>query len=135
MKDEFVADLENKTNIGNIVSTQYDIALNGYEIGGGGIRLHNPTLLRRVFEIMGYSDERIEQNFGHMLRALASGTQPHGGIAWGCDRLMMILLNEPNIRETMAFPKTGEGKDLLMQAPSHAPEKTLRELGIQIKGK
>lgn len=135
VKDEFIVDLENKTNIGDIVSTQYDIALNGYEIGGGGIRLHNPVLLRRVFEIMGYDDERIEKNFGHMLRALGSGTPPHGGIAWGFDRLMMILLNEPNIRETMAFPKTGEGKDLLMQAPSPAPEKTLRELGIQIKGK
>lgn len=135
VKEEYVADLDAKQNIGGIISTQYDIALNGYEIGGGGIRLHNPTLLRRVFEIMGYDNERIENNFGHMLKALGSGTPPHGGIAWGFDRLMMILLNEPNIRETMAFPKTGEGKDLLMQAPSPAPEKTLRELGIQIKGK
>ena len=125
----------NKENIGEILTTQYDVALNGYEIGGGSIRNHRPEALRRVFEIMGYSDERIEKNFGHMLEALGSGAPPHGGIAWGFDRLMMILLNEPNIRETMAFPKTGEGKDLLMQAPSPAPAKTLRELGIGIVDK
>lgn len=135
VKDEFVNDLMEKKNIGNIISTQYDIAMNGYEIGGGGIRLHKPEALRKVFEIMGYSDERIETNFGHMLAALASGTPPHGGIAWGLDRLLMVLLNEPNIREVMAFPKTGEGKDILMQAPSPAPEKTLRELGIEVKKK
>jgi aspartyl-tRNA synthetase len=133
VQEEHVENLANKQNIGDIVSTQYDIVLNGYEIGGGGIRLHKPDLLRKVFEIMGYESERIDTNFGHMLSALASGTPPHGGIAWGFDRLMMILLNEPNIRETMAFPKTGEGKDLLMQAPSPAPEKTLRELGITLK--
>ena len=135
VKDEHKNDLMEKQNIGEIISTQYDVALNGYEIGGGGIRLHDPVALRKVFEIMGYSDERIESNFGHMLEALGSGTPPHGGIAWGLDRLLMILLNEPNIREVMAFPKTGEGKDLLMQAPSPANNKTLRELGIEVKGK
>ena len=126
-------DLMEKKNIGNIISTQYDIAMNGYEIGGGSIRLHKAEALRKVFEIMGYSDERIEANFAHMLRALASGTPPHGGIAWGLDRLLMLLLNEPNIREVIAFPKTGEGKDLLIQAPSPAPEKTLKELKIEVK--
>ena len=135
VKDEFISDLMEKKNIGNIISTQYDIAMNGYEIGGGGIRLHKPEALRKVFEIMGYSDERIETNFGHMLKALGSGTPPHGGIAWGLDRLLMVLLNEPNIREVMAFPKTGEGKDILMQAPSPAPEKTLKELGITLQKK
>ncbi len=135
VKDEYKQDLLDKKNIGYIISTQYDVALNGYEIGGGGIRLHDPTALRRVFEIMGYDDERIEKNFGHMLTALGSGTPPHGGIAWGLDRLLMILLNEPNIREVMAFPKTGEGKDLLMQAPAPAASKTLRELGIEIRAK
>jgi aspartyl-tRNA synthetase len=134
-KDEHMGWLMGKTNIEDIVTTQYDVALNGYEIGGGSIRNHNPVALRRVFEIMGYKDERIEKNFGHMLKALGSGTPPHGGIAWGLDRLMMILLNEPNIREVMAFPKTGEGKDLLMQAPSPATAKNLRELGIEIKQK
>lgn len=131
-QDQHMEWLMGKENIGEILTTQYDVALNGYEIGGGSIRNHRPEALRKVFEIMGYSDERIEKNFGHMLEALGSGAPPHGGIAWGFDRLMMILLNEPNIRETMAFPKTGEGKDLLMQAPSPAPVKTLRELGIGI---
>lgn len=130
-QDDHMEWLMNKDRIGEILTTQYDVALNGYEIGGGSIRNHNPAALRKVFEIMGYDDARIEKNFGHMLQALASGTPPHGGIAWGLDRLLMILLNEPNIREVMAFPKTGEGKDLLMQAPSPATEKSLRELKIK----
>jgi aspartyl-tRNA synthetase len=134
-KDEDMDNLMQKKNIESILTTQYDFALNGYEIGGGSIRNHNPEALRKVFEIMGYGDERIEKNFGHMLKALASGAPPHGGIAWGLDRLLMVLLNEPNIREVIAFPKTGEGKDLLMQAPSIASPKTLRELGIDIKNK
>jgi aspartyl-tRNA synthetase len=134
-KDEHMEQLMNKESIGAILTTQYDLVLNGYELGGGSIRNHNPEALRKVFEIMGYSDERIEQNFGHMLQALGSGTPPHGGIAWGFDRLMMLLLDEPNIREVMAYPKTGEGKDLLMKAPSAAPEKTLRELGIEVRKK
>jgi aspartyl-tRNA synthetase len=133
--DQHKSDFMEKKNIGEILSTQYDVALNGYELGGGGIRLHKADELRKVFEIMGYDDERIEKNFGHMLEALASGTPPHGGIAWGFDRLLMILLNEPNIREVMAFPKTGEGRDLLMQAPSPANGKTLRELGIEVTKK
>jgi aspartyl-tRNA synthetase len=82
---------------------------------------------------MGYSESESKRISDTCLSALASGTPPHGGIAWGFDRLMMLLLNEPNIREVMAFPKTGEGKDLLMQAPSPAPEKTLKELGLDIK--
>ncbi len=134
-KDEHMEWLMNKERVGDILTTQYDIVLNGYEIGGGSIRNHNPDALRKVFEIMGYSEERILSNFGHMLEALGSGTPPHGGIAWGFDRLMMLLLNEPNIREVMAFPKTGEGRDLLMQAPSPAPEKTLKDLGIEITKK
>ena len=77
----------------------------------------------------------IEQNFGHMLRALSSGAPPHGGIAWGLDRLVMILQNEPNIREVIAFPKTGEGRDLMMDSPSIIPEKHLKELGLEIKKK
>ena len=135
VKEEYLQDFLNEKNVGDIISTQYDVALNGYEIGGGGIRLHTPELLRKAFTIMGYSDERIEKNFGHMLEALGSGIPPHGGIAWGLDRLLMILLNEPNIREVMAFPKTGEGRDLLMQAPSSAIPKTLRELGIEVIAK
>lgn len=131
-KPEHIPDLIEKKNIENIVAAQYDIALNGYEIGGGGIRNHNPEALKKTFEIMGYSDERIESNFGHMLKALRSGTPPHGGLAFGFDRLMMILENEPNIREVIAFAKTGEGRDPMMSSPSTVEEKQLKELGIKI---
>lgn len=129
-KPEYMADLMEKQNIGDIVAAQYDIVLNGYEIGGGGIRNHDPEALKRVFQIMGYADERIESSFGHMLQALGSGTPPHGGLAFGFDRLMMLLQNEPNIREVIPFAKTGEGRDLMMQAPSDILPEQLAELGI-----
>jgi aspartyl-tRNA synthetase len=131
-KPEFMDDLMNQRNIENILTTQYDLVLNGSEIGGGSIRNHNPEALRSVFKIMGYEDERIERNFSHMLNALGSGTPPHGGMAWGFDRLMMILENEPNIREVIAFAKTGEGRDPMMGAPGKVMDAQLRELGIKI---
>lgn len=124
--------LEGK-NIGDILTTQYDITLNGYEIGGGSIRAHEATTLRKVLNIIGHQDEDIDRNFGHMLNAFQTGTPPHGGIAWGFDRLIMLLENEPNIREVIAFPKTGEGKDLMMESPSVVSKKQLDELGINIK--
>ncbi|MDO8492912.1 MAG: aspartate--tRNA ligase [bacterium] len=134
-KPEYMKDLLENENIGGILTTQYDIVLNGLEIGGGSIRNHSADALRAVFHIMGFSDEKIETNFGHMLKAFKMGTPPHGGIAWGFDRLMMILQNEPNIREVIAFPKTGEGRDLMMDAPSEIDNKQLDELGLSIKKK
>jgi len=131
-KDEYLADFMAGKNIGEIISTQYDITLNGFEIGGGSIRNYKSAWQRRAFEIMGYDDARIDSNFGHMLTALDFGAPPHGGIAWGFDRLVMLLENEPNIREVIPFAKTGEGKDLMMDAPARVNEKQLRELGIKI---
>lgn len=125
--------LKNKENLGEIITSQYDIVLNGLEVGGGSIRNHQPELLTKVFEVMGFSEERIRANFGHMLEALAFGAPPHGGIAWGLDRLLNLLLNEPNIREVIAFAKTGEGKDLMMDSPAEIEDRQLKELKIKLE--
>ncbi len=130
-KPEHVEWLMNKENIGEILTTQYDVALNGFEIGGGSIRNHDPKALEKVFEIMGHSMEGIKANFGHMLSAFSLGTPPHGGIAWGLDRLVMLLQNEPNIREVIPFAKTGEGKDPMMDSPSEISDDQLLELNIK----
>lgn len=124
--------LMKKEKIGEIITTQYDVVLNGFEIAGGSIRNHKPEALRKVLEIIGHKPERIERDFGHMLKALSYGAPPHGGIAWGLERLIMVLQNEPSIREVMAFPKTGDSRDLLMNAPNDVDEKQLKDLGIKI---
>jgi aspartyl-tRNA synthetase len=131
-KPEHMEWLMNKEKIGEILTTQYDVALNGFEIGGGSIRNHVPLALTRVLEIMGHTQEGIKANFGHMLEAFSYGAPPHGGIAWGLDRLMAILQNEPNIREVIAFAKTGEGKELMTKSPSDVSPEQLIELGISI---
>jgi aspartyl-tRNA synthetase len=131
-KSEFMADLLVQKNIPGILAAQYDIAMNGLEIGGGSIRNHEPESLKTVFRIMGYKEDAIVEKFGHMLKALACGAPPHGGIAWGMDRFVSLLQNEPNIREVIAFPKTGDGRDLMMDAPSEVDKKQLDELGIQV---
>ncbi|OGN09252.1 MAG: hypothetical protein A3J46_04600 [Candidatus Yanofskybacteria bacterium RIFCSPHIGHO2_02_FULL_41_11] len=132
-KPEYMEDLLKHKNIGDIITTQYDVVVNGWEIGGGSIRNHNPEALKSVFEIMGFKKERIEANFGHMLKALGSGAPPHGGIAWGLDRLVTILHNEPNIREVITFPKTGDARDLMMESPSEIDSKQLKELHIKVE--
>ena len=132
-KPEFMEDLLAEKNIGDILTTQYDVVLNGLEIGGGSIRNHKPEALKAVFKIMGFEDARIESNFGHMLQALSFGAPPHGGIAWGLDRLVSLLQNEPNIREVIAFPKTGDGRDPMMDSPSGVDSKQLEELSLEIK--
>jgi aspartyl-tRNA synthetase len=124
-----------KENPGKIKAYQYDFVLNGYEIGGGSIRIHDPKLLQAVFEAMGNKPEEIKAKFGHMLEAFSYGVPPHGGVAPGVDRLMMILQNEPNIREVMAFPKTGDARDLMMDAPSTLDKPQLQELSLEIENK
>ncbi len=118
-----------------MLAKQYDFVLNGYEIGGGSIRTHDPELLASVFEVMGNDPKSVKEKFGHLLEAFEYGVPPHGGIAPGIDRFLMILEGEPNIREVIAFPKTGDGKDLLMGAPSEVSEEQLKELSIEIKKK
>ena len=122
-----------KENIGEIIATQYDIALNGFEAGGGSIRNHKPEALEKVFEIIGFEKEKIWQDFGHMLKAFffrhASARRNRSRL----DRLMMILQNEPNIREVIAFPKTGDARDPMMDSPSEISKEQMTELGIQIK--
>jgi len=134
-KPEFRKDLQDKRNIGDILTTQYDVTLNGFEIGGGSIRNYKAEALQAVFEIVGYKKDVIHANFGHMLEAFNYGAPPHGGIAWGLDRFVAIMLGEPNIREVIAFPKTGDGRDFMMKAPSEVSEKQLKELRIEISKK
>ena len=132
-KPEHMESLMKGENIGEILTTQYDVALNGFEIGGGSIRNHQSKALKKVFEIMGFSDEQIQTQFGHMLEAFDFGAPPHGGIALGVDRVIAILANEPNIREVIPVPKTGDARDLMMGAPSPLPGKALDDVHIQIK--
>jgi aspartyl-tRNA synthetase len=131
--DEHMEWLMEKSNIPEIMTQQYDLVLNGYEAGGGSIRNHQPEALKKVFEIMGLSAEDIQSQFGHMLEAFTYGAPPHGGIAPGIDRLVMLLAGEPNIREVIAFPKTGDARDLMMDAPAELPKKNLDEVHIEIK--
>ena len=112
-------------------SYQYDMVGNGYELGGGSIRIHDKKIQEKIFDLIGFDDKRKEQ-FNHFLRAFECGVPPHGGIAPGIDRLLMVLMNKRSIRDVMAFPKTGDGRDLMMEAPSGAEEKQLKELGIKI---
>ena len=110
----------------------YDLVLNGNEIFGGSIRIHKRDLQNKVFELLGLDAETIEQRFGHILEAFTFGAPPHGGIASGIDRILMILANEENIREVIPFPKTGDARDLMMNAPSPMPDRALKDVHIKI---
>jgi aspartyl-tRNA synthetase len=126
---------EIKKDPSKILAYQYDFVLNGYEVGGGSLRSYRPEILEAVFEIMGHTKEQIKEKFGHLLEAFSFGVPDHGGIAIGLDRIMMILQNEESIREVIAFPKTGDGRDLMMAAPAEVDKKQLKELGLEIKTK
>jgi aspartyl-tRNA synthetase len=120
------------TDPGKARGQQYDMVLNGYEVGGGSIRIHNRDLQAKVFSLIGLSDEIAQERFGHMLEAFEYGTPPHGGIAPGIDRICMILAGEPNIREVIAFPKNQNARDVMGSAPSPVEAAQLKELHIDL---
>ena len=120
------------TDPGSARGQQYDLVCNGYEIGGGSIRIHQREIQEKIFGLIGLDVEDAKQQFGHMLEAFEYGTPPHGGIAPGIDRWVMLLAGEPNIREVMAFPKTQSANDLMVGAPSPVTEAQLQELHISL---
>ncbi|MEV5016208.1 aspartate--tRNA ligase [Streptomyces sp. NPDC053780] len=124
--------LENQDPL-DILAWQYDIVCNGVELSSGAIRNHEPDIMIKAFEIAGYDAETVEREFAGMLRALRFGAPPHGGIAPGVDRIVMLLADEPNIRETIAFPLNGNAQDLMMGAPTELDESRLRELHLSVR--
>jgi aspartyl-tRNA synthetase len=118
-----------------IKAYQYDIVCNGIELSSGAIRNHKPDLMYKLFSVVGYSKLEVQKKFKGMINALNYGAPPHGGIAPGLDRIVMLLANEKNIREVTLFPMNQNAQDLMMDAPSEVDEKQLKELGLQIKKK
>jgi aspartyl-tRNA synthetase len=121
-----------ESNPGSVRAKAYDLVLNGIELGSGSIRIHSREMQRRVFEVIGYTDEEARSKFGFLLDALEYGTPPHGGIAFGFDRTVMLLAREKSIREVIAFPKTNNATDLMNDAPGPASDEQLRELHIKV---
>jgi aspartyl-tRNA synthetase len=116
----------------NILSRAYDLVINGSEVGGGSIRIHQSDMQKKVLELLGINDDEAREKFGFLLDALEYGCPPHGGIAFGLDRLVMIICGADSIREVIAFPKTQTAACLLTDAPSNIPKKQLRELNIKV---
>jgi aspartyl-tRNA synthetase len=130
-KAEDVPLLDQK-KFGEMRADAYDVVLNGVEIGGGSIRIHEPELQTKMFEALGVSPEDQQTKFGHLLRAFRLGAPPHGGIALGLDRLVMLICGEESIRQVMAFPKNNRGQELMTQSPAEVDARQLRELGIKL---
>jgi aspartyl-tRNA synthetase len=128
----FTAPLTDDLEPANAKARAYDLTLNGFEIGGGSIRIHRPDLQRRVFEVLGLSQAEIDEKFGHLIRAFRFGAPPHGGIAMGIDRLAMLMAGKESLRDVTAFPKAQSGGDPLTGAPAPVDEAQLRELGIRL---
>jgi aspartyl-tRNA synthetase len=127
--------LDDPKRLNEIRAEAYDVVLNGVEIGGGSMRIHEPELQDRMFGVLGISPEDRQSRFGHLLRAFQLGTPPHGGIALGLDRLVMLVCGEQSIRDVMAFPKNNRGMDLMSQSPSDVDPRQLHDLGIKLHEK
>jgi len=126
--------LLDQQKFGEMRADAYDVVLNGVEIGGGSIRIHEPELQAKMFEALGVTAEDQQAKFGHLLRAFRLGAPPHGGIALGLDRLVMLICGEESIRQVMAFPKNNRGQELMTQSPADVDPRQLRELGIKLAG-
>jgi aspartyl-tRNA synthetase len=129
--DETIDQLE--TDPASIKAKAYDLVLNGVELGGGSIRIHRQDVQSRIFRTLGMTDEQARQRFGFFLDALEYGTPPHGGIAFGLDRIVRILAGDNDIREVIAFPKTARAVDLMCEAPTPVSGAQLKELGLQLR--
>ena len=119
-----------ETNPEKVRGLQHDLVLNGLEVGGGSIRIHQPEVQEKVFDLIGFTKKQ-KQEFEHMLTAFKYGVPPHGGIAPGLDRFLMAVLGEPSVREVMAFPTSASGQTAVLNAPSPATKEQLKELGIK----
>jgi len=121
------------TEPAKVKARAYDIVLNGVELGGGSIRIHDKDLQRKMFEVLGLSDEEVENKFGFLIEAFRYGTPPHGGLAYGLDRLVMLLSGQSSIREVIAFPKNQAAQCMVSEAPAVPDDTQLEELGIKLK--
>jgi aspartyl-tRNA synthetase len=130
-KTEDIPLLESK-KFGEVRAEAYDVVLNGVEIGGGSIRIHESALQQKMFAALGIDATAQQSQFGHLLRALQLGAPPHGGIAFGLDRLVMLICGEHSIREVMAFPKNNRAMDLMTNSPAEVDARQLRDLGIKL---
>ena len=121
-----------ETDPAKVRAVAYDLVLNGNEIGGGSVRIHDPSLQKRIFKVLGIGEQEAQDRFGFLLEAFSYGAPPHAGIAFGLDRIVMLLAGEDTIRDVIAFPKTQKGACLLTGAPSTVDPKQLKELGIKV---